>query len=68
MGRGFQRYAELRDAAGLTDYSVAQKAEIATSTLSAWKAGEYKPKVEKLMRIAKVLEVDITELLEEVDA
>lgn len=68
MGRGFQRYAELREAAGLTDYSVAQKAGIAASTLSDWKAGRYKPKVEKLMRIAKVLEVDITELLEEVEA
>ena len=61
-------YAKLRDERGLTDYSVAKETGIATATMSAWKLGKYTPKIEKLMRIAKLFNVTVTDLLEDPDA
>lgn len=64
MGKGFQRYTELREDAGVTDYKVAQDAGIMPSTLSDWKAGRYTPKVGKLVKIAKVLGCELTDLID----
>lgn len=64
MGKGFQRYAELRDGADLTDYKVAQLSGFTQATLSEWKAGRYTPKVDKLAKIAKVLGCELTDLLD----
>lgn len=61
----YAKYAILRDAKGLKDLEVAQKAEISPSTLSDWKAGRYKPKLDKIQKIARVLEVTIDDLIEE---
>ena len=64
----YDTYARLRDDRGLTDYSVAKETGISTVTLSAWKAGKYTPKVDKLVRIAKLFGVTINDLLEDYDA
>lgn len=55
----YQKYAELRDAAGLTDYQVAKDTGIATATLSEWKKGTYTPKVDKLAKLAQYFGVDV---------
>ena len=59
----YQKYAKLRDERGLTDYAVAMQTGIATATLSSWKSGEYTPKVDKLMKIAKLFDVSIEEII-----
>lgn len=59
----YQKYAKLRDERGLTDYAVATQTGIATATLSSWKSGEYTPKVDKLMKIAKLFDVSIEEII-----
>lgn len=61
----YAKYAKLRDARGITDYRVAQDTGIATATLSEWKNGTYKPKVDKLLVLAKYFGVSIEELIQE---
>lgn len=48
----YAKYAELRDALGLTDYKVSKDTGISKSTLSEWKRGEYTPKTDKLLILA----------------
>ena len=60
----YTRYAELRDAKGLKDFDVAKASSIPSSTFSDWKSGKSKPKLEKLMKIAKVLECPLEALIE----
>lgn len=64
----YNTYARLRDARSMTDYSVAKETGISTVTLSAWKNGKYTPKVDKLVKIAKLFGVTIDDLLEDTDA
>lgn len=59
----YGKYAQLRDKKGLTDYRVSQETGISTATLTCWKQGIYKPKVEKLKKLAKYFNVSIEELL-----
>lgn len=47
----------------VTPYRVAKDTGIATATLTAWKNGDYVPKVDKLKKIADYLGVSIEELL-----
>lgn len=61
----YERYAKLRDERGLTDYAVAKATGILTATLTSWKQGVYQPKVDKLMKIADFLGVDINYFLKE---
>lgn len=60
----YTRYAELRNAKGLKDFDVAKAAGIPSSTFSDWKSGKSKPKIEKLMKIAKVLDCSVEALIE----
>lgn len=62
----YERYAKLRDEAGLTDYRVSADTGISKSTLSDWKRGEYDPKVDKLIILAKYFKVPIGYFLKEV--
>lgn len=55
----YEKYAELRDKKGLNDNRVSQETGIATATLTSWKQGIYKPKVEKLMILAKFFDVPL---------
>lgn len=60
----YKIYEAIRDARGMTDYEVAKKAQIATSTLSAWKhegtEKGYTPKIDKIKKIADALGVPYT--------
>ena len=55
-------YSAIRDEQGLRDSDVARMAGLTTSTMSSWKHGYYTPKLNKLMEIANVLNVEVTEI------
>lgn len=56
----YQKYAELRDERELTDYRVALDTGISTATLTNWKKGNYKPKIDKLLILANYFGVPVT--------
>lgn len=55
----YEKYVEIRDRKGVTDYEVSKQTGIAQSTFSDWKSGRSKPKLEKLLLIARYFEVPI---------
>ena len=61
----YERYSELRDKRGLSDYRVSKETGIAASTLSDWKNGLSAPKADKLYLIARALDVQMEELFSE---
>ena len=60
----YERYAKLRDAAGVTDYRVSADTDISRSTFSDWKAERSTPKIDKLYRLAKYFGVPLEYFLE----
>ena len=60
----YNRYEELLKKAGKTSYQVSKDTGIAQSTLSDWKSGRSKPKVEKLKILADYFCVDVGYFLE----
>ena len=61
----YEKYCELRDKKGVTDYRVAAETGIFASTFTDWKNGRSKPGVEKLAKIAKFFGVPMEYFLEE---
>jgi len=61
----YASYVELRDKKGISDYRVAVDTGIPKSTLSEWKSGRSKPKVDKLKVLAEYFNVPITYFLKE---
>lgn len=61
----YKKYAELRDKKKLTDYRVAADTGISTATLSNWKFGNYTPKFDKLLILAKYFDVPVEYFAEE---
>lgn len=59
----YEKYAELRDMAGMNDFQVSQKAEVPATCIYDWKYGKSKPKVDKLQKIAKAIGCKLEELL-----
>lgn len=59
----YDDYAKLRDLRGLKDAFVAQKAGFGRSTFSDWKSGRSTPKTDKLQKIADVLGIPYTTML-----
>lgn len=55
----YLRYAALRDKKGITDYRVSKETGISTATLSNWKQGNYEPKLDKLLALAKYFGVSV---------
>ncbi|OON87651.1 transcriptional regulator [Oribacterium sp. C9] len=55
----YEKYVQLRETQKLTDYKVAQDTGIPKSTFSEWKNGKYKPKADKLMKLAEYFGVSI---------
>ena len=53
-------YAEARDKKKMTDYQVADKAEIPSSAIYDWKYGSYTPNINKLAKIANVVGLPLT--------
>ena len=60
----YDKYAELRDKKGYTDYRVCKLAGVETSTMSSWKTKRYEPKVPTLQKIAVVLECNLSDFYE----
>lgn len=60
----YEKYVELRDKKGVTDYRVAMDTGIPKSTFTDWKNGRSKPKTEKLKTIADYFNVPIEYFLE----
>ena len=61
----YKKYAELRDKRNITDYRVAADTGISTATLSNWKNGNYAPKFDKLLILAKYFDVPVEYFAEE---
>ena len=59
----YEKYAAIRDLKGITDYQVWKDTGIATATLSDWKNGISKPKIDKLMILANYFNVKIEDFL-----
>lgn len=59
----YEKYAKIRDDKGMTDYKVAQSTGISSSTFSEWKSGHYTPKIDKMIKIAQFLGVDVGEII-----
>lgn len=59
MTTTYDNYAEIRSRMGLRDSDVSKATGISTATLSEWKKGRYQPKLDKLEKIAKFLNVNI---------
>ena len=64
----YKKYAKLRDERNLTDYRVAVDTGISTATLSNWKNGNYVPKFDKLLILAKYFGVAVEYFAEEPDS
>lgn len=64
MNFSYQKYVELRDSRGVSDYRVATESGVNQSTFSDWKSGRSKPKLEKLLKIARYFDVPIEYFLE----
>lgn len=59
----YERYAELRNQKGVSDYRVAKDTGISKSTFSDWKSGRSKPKIAKLKILARYFDVAVDELI-----
>lgn len=60
----YEKYAEIRDEHGMTDYAVAKETGIPASTLSDWKRGVYVPKLDKIAKICKLFFITIEDFLD----
>lgn len=61
---GYEKLNELLKRNEIPAYRLAQELDIPTSTFSAWKHGEYRPKVDKLKKIADYFGVPVTYFIE----
>lgn len=61
----YETYAKLRDKRGFTDYRVSKETGIGAATISDWKNGLSKPKVDKLFLIARLFGISVEELCTE---
>ena len=59
----YERYVELRDKKGVTDYRVSEDTGITRSTFTDWKNGRSAPKAEKLLLLAKYFDVPVEYLI-----
>lgn len=60
----YNKYEELLRRTGKTSYQVSKETGIGQNTLSNWKTGRSKPKVEKLKILADYFGVDVGYFLE----
>lgn len=60
----YEKYVELREQKGITDYRVSEDTGIAKSTFSDWKSGRSNPKIDKLKILADYFGVSIEYFLE----
>ena len=55
----YEKFEKLLEERGVTAFRVSKDTGIATSTLSEWKNGTYKPKVNKLMVLSEYFQVPL---------
>ena len=60
----YKKFEKLLVERNVTAYRVSKDTGISTATLTEWKKGTYKPKVEKLALIAKYFDVPIEYFLD----
>lgn len=60
----FENFNRLVNACGTTYSHVSQETGISKATISAWKKGDYTPKIDKLQKIADYFNVSLDELLD----
>lgn len=58
-----ENFKKLRNQRGLSQQAMANKLNIAKSTISRWEAGRRKPDIDMIFQIAKALNVDVNVLL-----
>lgn len=61
----YEKFARLLEERNITAYQVSKDTGIATATLTEWKNNTYKPKVDKLMVLAKYFGVPLDYFLED---
>lgn len=61
----YDAYARIRDERKMTDYAVAKETGIGATTFFDWKSGRSTPKIDKIIKIARVLDVDVSEIIVE---
>lgn len=59
----FENFNRLVTACGTTYSHVSKETGISKATISAWKKGEYTPKIDKLQKIADYFEVPLDDLV-----
>ena len=60
----YEKYVEIRDSKGITDYRVSEDTGITKSTFSDWKSGRSNPKLDKLKILADYFGVTIEYFLD----
>lgn len=60
----YEKYVSARDERGVTDYEVSRQTGIPQSTFSDWKSGRSKPKLKKIILIAKYFDKPIEYFIE----
>lgn len=63
--KSYERFAEIITAKSITSYRVAVDTGISPMTLSDWKNGKSKPKLDKMLKIASYLKCDVSEFADE---
>lgn len=63
----YEKFALLLSKSNKTAYQVSMETGISTATLSSWKKGLYKPKIDKLKILADYFGVSIEYFLEETE-
>ena len=61
----YEKYVELREKKGVSDYRVAEDTGIPKSTFSDWKSGKSCPKADKIKKLADYFGVSIEYFLKE---
>lgn len=61
----YAKFEKLLTERNVTAYQVSKETGIATATLTNWKQGTYKPKIDKIVLIAKYFNVPIEYFLED---
>lgn len=55
----------IRKKKGITQFELSKKINVDQTTVSKWESGEAKPRVDTLIKLAKLFECTVDELLEE---
>ena len=63
----YERYVELRNQKGVSDYRVAKDTGFRSLLFSDWKSGRSKPKIAKLKILAGYFDVAVDELISATD-